>query len=233
MTTSSYTPMTSRVPNACSIRNTHFWIRTLLSGIVLLLAQDVTAQQERDKIKAQEYVLQQEQMKKTLVMRELDSGVYLMEQGRYELADQKFRYVLANVKSVPSDLTYYFGKNSFYLGKYKQSIDWLNKYIQLKGTNGQFSQDAVLWKKKSEDEYLVEKSKDSKKVEEVLSMNYTIDCGPSGKVVCPVCKGDHVIITKGAFGNQYKTCPYCNDHGILTCDEYNALIRGQLEPKSP
>jgi hypothetical protein len=182
--------------------------------------------------KVDEYLLQQEQLRKTALLRELDSGVYYMDLGAHAKADQKFQYVLDNVKSVPSDLTFFFGKNSFFLERYKQSIDWLNKYIQLKGTNGQYSQEAVQWLKKSEAEFVKEKTTASAKVNEVLSVNYDIDCGPSGKVTCPVCKGDHVVVKKGAFGPAYNTCPYCNEHGLLTCTEYNQLLRGQLTPKN-
>lgn len=202
--------------------------RTLVTVFFLLLTGMAFAQ---DRTKAEQYALEQEQARKAAIMRELDSAVYFMDNGNYTSADKKFRYVLENIKSVPSDLTYYFGKNSFHLGKYKQSIDWLNKYIQLKGTNGQFSEDAIKWKKLAETEFLKEKSKEAEKVEEVLSTNYDIDCGPTGKVICPVCKGDHVIIKKGPFGDEYKTCGYCNEHGILTCEEYNLLLRGQLKAK--
>ena len=119
-----------------------FYLTTL---IILVLLQYGAAQQT----KVDEYLLQQEQLKKTQLSRELDSGVYYMDIGNYLKADEKFQYVLANVKSVPSDLTFFFGKNSFHLQKYKQSIDWRNKYIQLKGTNGQYPQEAVQWLKKS------------------------------------------------------------------------------------
>jgi tetratricopeptide (TPR) repeat protein len=186
------------------------------------------AQAER----VEEYKLQQEQLKKTALLRELDSGVYFMDLGNYTRADEKFQYVLDNVKSVPSDLTFYFGKNSFHLGRYKQSIDWLNKYIQLKGTNGQYSSEAVSWMRKAEAEFVKEKSQASEQAAEVLSANYDIDCGPAGKVTCPVCKGDHVVVKKGAFGPAYSTCPYCDEHGWLTCDEYNQLLRGELQPKN-
>lgn len=202
-----------------------FYIITLL---VLVLLQHSEAQQT----KVDEYLLQQEQLKKTALLRELDSGVYFMDIGNYQKADEKFQYVLGNVKSVPSDLTFFFGKNSFHLQKYKQSIDWLNKYIQLKGTNGQYSQEAVQWLKKSEAEFVKEKSIASASVGAILSVDYDIDCGPSGKVTCPVCKGDHVVVKKGAFGPEYKTCTYCNEHGLLTCEEYNQLVRGQLKPKN-
>lgn len=181
--------------------------------------------------KNMEYLRQEEQRRRSEMMRQLDSGVYFMDNGQYQLADIKFQHVLHNVKSVPSDLTFFFGKNSLYLNKYKQSVDWLNKYIQLKGTSGQYHQEAVDLLKRAEAALVKEKSTQSEKAQQVLSANYDIDCGPSGKVSCPVCKGDHVITKKGAFGDEYKTCPYCNEHGILTCDEYNKLLRGQLKGK--
>jgi hypothetical protein len=178
-----------------------------------------------------EYLRQEEQRKKAAVMRQLDSGVYYMDNGEYTLADAKFKYVLENVKSVPSELTFYFGKNSFHLNRYRQSIDWLNKYIQLKGTSGQHYTEATEWLEKAQSKLVKEKVKEGQKAEEVLSTSYDIDCGPAGKVSCPVCKGTHVIIKKGPFGDEYKTCPYCNDHGILTCEEYNKLLRGELKKK--
>jgi tetratricopeptide (TPR) repeat protein len=198
----------------------------LIAGFLLLTSMPLLAQQTVD-----EYRLQQEQMRKTALLRTLDSAVVLMDEGNYTVADKKFKYVLDNIRSVPSDLVYYFGKNSFYLQRYKQSIDWLNKYIQLKGTTGQFSQDAVLWLKKAEAEFVKEKSLEAQKAEQVLSVNYDIDCGPSGMVVCPVCKGDHVIVRRGPLGNDFRTCTYCNEHGLLTCEQYNKLVRGELSPK--
>ena len=188
--------------------------------------------QTRDGERAQQYANDQEQYRRSVLMREYDSALLLMEDHRFEHAEEKFRHVLNNIKSVPSDLTFHFGKNSYHLGKYRQSIDWLNKYIQLKGTGGQFYTDAVEWKRKAEEEYLKLKTEDSRQVEEVLSTDYDIDCGPSGKVICPVCRGNHVIIKKGPFGNEYRTCGYCNEHGVLTCEEYNKLLRGELKPKS-
>lgn len=193
---------------------------------VMLYATSGNSQDQR----TQEWLRQEEARRHAEVMRQLDSGVYLMETERYALADDKFKYVLQNVRSVPSDLTFYFGKNSYFLGLYKQSIDWLNKYIQLKGTTGQFYEEATAWLKKSEAEYLKEKTATNAKTEQqILSRNYDIDCGPSGKVTCPVCQGNHVIIRKGPFGDSFKTCPYCNEHGILTCEEYNKLLRGELQ----
>jgi hypothetical protein len=203
----------------------------VLRLIVLLLFVAV-ASANAQQGKVDEYLLQQEQIRRTTILRELDSGVFYMDEGKNAIADQKFKYVLDNIKSVPSDLVFYFGKNSFFQEKYKQSIDWLSKYIQLKGTTGQYSKEAVEWLKKAEAEFLNEKAKDAKKAEQVLSTDYDVDCGPAGKVVCPVCKGEHVVIKRAALGREYRTCPYCNEQGILTCAEYNQLVRGELKPKN-
>lgn len=185
----------------------------------------------QDRNTAEEYRIQLEQQKRTQLLRVMDSAVVLMDEGRYEAAEQQLIYVLNNIKSIPSDLTFYFGKNSFNLNKFKQSIDWLNKYIQLKGPSGQFYSESVNLLKKAEIELVKEQTRNTTKVKEVLSSEYEIDCGPSGKVTCPVCKGTTVLVKKGAFENQYKTCPYCDKHGLLTCTEYNLLLKGQLEPK--
>lgn len=186
----------------------------------------------QDKELAEQFRLQAEQRKRAAIMQVLDSAVQYMENGEYTLADTKMMYVLNNIKSVPSDLTFYFGKNSYYLEKYKQSVDWLNKYIQLKGPSGQFYSEAISILKKSEEGLLKQKAKEAAKAEQVMSTSYDIDCGPSGKVMCPVCKGTTVIIKKSYITDQYQTCQYCDKHGLLTCEEYNSLIRGELKPKN-
>lgn len=210
--------------------NTEMLKKIIFIILLFVCALSSYAQQDRDR--AEEYRIQTEQRKRSEVLQILDSAIHLTENGEYELADKKLLYVLNNVKSVPSDLTFHFGKNSLYLGKYKQSIDWLNKYMQLKGTKGQFYAEAVELLKKSEAGLLEERTREAKKAEQILSTSYDIDCGPAGKVTCPVCKGATVIIRKGYLADEYKTCPYCDKHGNLTCAEFNLLIRGELKPKN-
>lgn len=199
--------------------------------LLLLSISIISTAQQVDKNATQQVRADQEQTRRAALLRTMDQGIEEMNQGLYAQADEKFLYVLNNIKGVPSDLTFYFGKNSFYLSKFKQSADWLNKYIQLKGTTGQHYTEALDLLKKAEAEVLVERSKEVTKVKQVLSQSYDIDCGPIGKVICPVCKGTTVIIKKGAFGNEYKSCQYCDKHGQLTCDEYNQLVRGELKPR--
>lgn len=205
-----------------------FYAKFFLACFAVIVSFSASAQNP-----SPEYLRQQEQIKKAKLMQLMDSGVYYMNLGKYEIADQKFIYVLNNIRSVPSDLTFYFGKNSFYQSKYKQTIDWLSKYIQLKGSTGQFSKEAVDLQQKAEIALRKEQVVEVKKTEEaIVSSEYEIDCGPSGIVSCPVCKGAHVVKKKGPFGDEYKTCPYCSEQGTLTCEEYNKLSKGELKPRT-
>lgn len=200
--------------------------------LAVALSPSVRAQNPKDQAAAEQFRQDMAQRQRAMLMQTMDSAIALLNDGAYEAADVKFLYVLNNIKSVPSDLTFYFGKNSFYLNKHKQGADWLNKYVQLKGTQGQYYEEAVDLIKKAEAEIVKERLQETANVKQVLSKQYDIDCGPAGKVVCPVCKGTTVLIRKGPFGDQYRTCQYCDKHGNLTCDEYNLLLRGELEPKN-
>src|SRR3954471_861347 len=115
-----------------------FFLLWMLIGTAnIALAQDA----EKEKLRQME---QQREFERTRVVRQqMDSGVYYMDHEEYELADSKFKYALSNMRSIPSDLTFFFGKNSYFLEKYKQSVDWLTKYIQLKGTTGNYSAEAI------------------------------------------------------------------------------------------
>lgn len=185
------------------------------------------AQTEQEKLRDVEMQRQANRLRN--LERQIDSVALLIDQQQYVAADAKIVNILKTVRSVPSDLTFYLGKTSFYLQKYKQSVDWLNKYIQLKGTSGQFSEEAINLKTKGEVELLKEKQTEAKQAGELLSKDFDIDCGPTGKVACPVCNGSTVIIKKTYLGETYKTCGYCNHTGALSCEDYNKLLKGQLK----
>jgi hypothetical protein len=202
----------------------------MLMMSMITISVDAQSQAEKDKIRELEVQRQMDRTRK-ITMR-IDSAVRLSEEGKYEEADKKFVSILKTIRSVPSDLTFYFGRNSFLLGKYKQSVDWLNKYIQLKGTQGQFSEQSIEWLGKAETELMKEKEREAQRAAEVLSRDFEIDCGPTGKVMCPSCKGSTVVVKRNYFGEVYKTCPSCSKRGYLTCPEYNKLLKGQLITES-
>lgn len=200
--------------------------------VVFLISSGSAFSQDREKEKIQELeqlnsVRQQQQARAVI-----DSAVNYMQAGDYLNADRLFLQALKSVKSVPSELAYFFGENSFQLKKYRQSIDWLTKYIQLKGTSGTYSTQASATLKRAEDELLAEMSQKKQEATEILSRDFDIDCGPLGKVVCPVCSGRTVIVKRNYISETYSTCPYCDEHGFLSCGDYNKLLRGQLKAKS-
>ena len=202
-----------------------------LYGLVLLCFLSIESWGQTEEQTIQRQILEQQQNEHARVTRIMDEGVALMDEEKYEEADVKFKEVLKNSKVVPTDLTFYFGKNSFHLGLYQQSIDWLNKYLQLKGTTGQFSKECSEYLEKANEAFVLLRKEEREEAKRILTTSYDIDCGPTGKVICPVCMGKGVIIQRGTFGDTYRTCPYSDDHGYLTCEEYNKLLRGELKPK--
>jgi tetratricopeptide (TPR) repeat protein len=165
-----------------------------------------------------------------ILRKEMDQAVELMDLGEYEAADTLYRHVLANMKVLPSELAFYFGKNSYYMANYKQSINWLNKYIELKGTSGTNYEEARNILFKAEQGFRLQENALALNDPEV-NRRKARDCEEIGKVTCPVCKGQTVIIKKDHFGERFYTCPYSDEHGYLTCDEYQLLLEGKLKPK--
>ena len=169
------------------------------------------------------------QTKESQLQLMIDEGVILMNQKEYVKADQKFTVVIDQLKPLPNKMAFYFGKNSFFLNEYKQSINWLSKYIQLKGTNGTFYEEAKLYLEQAENKYLEANKDQLAKIEDDLTNDF--ECYSQDKMRCPVCKGTGVRITKGIMGNNYETCPYSGGSGYLTCEEYNLYFKGKLKPK--
>ncbi|MEK6481090.1 hypothetical protein WJR50_26345 [Catalinimonas sp. 4WD22] len=164
-------------------------------------------------------------------MMKMDEGVEFMNQGNFEKAEELFREVLLNVEVVPADLCFYFGKNSYHLDKMSQSIDWLNKYIELKGTSGRFFDAAVEYLKLAEEEQQTLQNTASKtQTNKQSPKKEFINCQQTPFVVCPVCSGDGVTIERGSLGTSvYKACPYCKETGKMSCEDYKLYVTGKYK----
>ena len=164
----------------------------------------------------------------------IDTAVSLMDKAQYAQADAYFMTALNEIDVLSADFCFYFGKNSFYMNKYAQSIDWLNKYLELKGSRGQFSDETLTLLEKAEEDFRTNKGSSGNFANANSKFFYlnTIDCEPNALITCPVCRGQGVIITVDVFGERkYQTCPY-STNGVLTCAEYNLLIQGRLQAKT-
>lgn len=160
----------------------------------------------------------------------MERGAELMALGKYDSAQVLFQFVLQNMEKLPSEMAYFFGRNSYHIKKYKQSINWLNKYIQLRGTKGKYYEPAIQFLQYAEDEYLrIQRSQSEQFTKDLEGAAY--DCGGLEKMLCPVCHGSGVVVHAGIFEEVYKTCPYSLGEGYLSCEEYNLFMRGDLEPK--
>jgi hypothetical protein len=158
----------------------------------------------------------------------MKEGVEMMDSGNYSGADEKFKIVLRNMKVLPSDICYFFGKNSYFLGQYKQGINWLNKYIELKGTGGEYFEDCRDYLTRSEKAFNLEEGANREKVQDELSRQNEFNCDGKSFMRCPICLGEGVLIKPGKLGTIYETCPYCKGEGKITCEDYKKYLRGEL-----
>ena len=164
----------------------------------------------------------------------IDTAIVYMEQEQYEKADEYFMVALDKIELLSADFCYFFGKNSLLLGKNAQSIDWLNKYLELKGSRGQYSKEVLGLLDTAEERFRNEKPRnvDGADVNSKFFYLNTIPCNEGQPITRPICRGQDVIITRDQLGERlYKTCPY-STNGVLTCREYNLLIQGLLKPKN-
>lgn len=164
----------------------------------------------------------------------IDTAIVYMDRENYEKADEYFMSALEKIDLLSADFCYYFGKNSLLMGKNAQSIDWLNKYLELKGSRGQYSREVLTLLDTAEERFRNERTSNKNESADVNAKFFylnTIPCNQDQPITCPICKGEDVIITRDRLGERlYKTCPY-STNGILTCEEYNLLIQGLLKPK--
>ena len=155
----------------------------------------------------------------------------LILEKKYEDADKLLKEYILEEDKVSSEITFLFGKNSYFLKKYNQSINWLNKYLELKGLDGKYSDETIKFLELSNTKLLIETEKDIENVYvELFSYNY-VNCQNNRKL-CPICDGSSVMIIENEIQKIYKTCPFSDNKGFLTCDEYNLFLRGELKPKS-
>jgi hypothetical protein len=161
----------------------------------------------------------------------MEEGVNLMEAGEYVEADRNFKKVLRSLDVLPAEISFYFGKNSYFLNQYKQSINWLNKYIELKGTKGRFFEECVEYLNRAEMAYKLESEVNSEKVIDELTSSNEFDCKGVTHYKCPICLAEGVLLKPGKMNDIiYQTCPYCSGSGFITCEQYKLYLRGKLKP---
>lgn len=157
----------------------------------------------------------------------MHKGVDKIEQKDYLLANSYFMQCLNSGTILPDDLAFHFGKSLYYTNYPLQSEQFLRKYLSLKDTTALFYRDAEAY---LDSLHLKVKAKIAEKeaAKEKAKENLNAPCEGYEDVICPICDGAGVIKKNGKFGPIFKTCQYCDDHGLMSCDDYLKYREGTL-----
>ena len=153
-----------------------------------------------------------------------------MKAENYEAANKTFRKALATQKILPTDLSYLFAETLYIIHQYQNSLNFVEKYIDLAGQGGNYYDKAIELKDLLNAEF--------NKIKECQFCNLSgyryiecdnchgvgqtsetcYNCKGSGATVCPKCMGEGVYITFNSFsGKQYHSCEICEGKGYSTC----------------
>ena len=150
----------------------------------------------------------------------------LIETEKYNQAEVLFVKIFKMDALLPDEICYHYGKTLFEQRKYLQSKTYLEKYIRLKGEQGEF------YLKSLQLELDIEKATDpnaSKECEKIINdtchlchgtgsaLQSCTRCESHGRIICNLCQGNKVNIESTSFGDRYFTCGRCSGAGVITC----------------
>ena len=124
-----------------------------------------------------------------------------MERSDYQTANSIFRNLIDSGQPLPEEMPYYFSETLFHLGQFDNSQNFVNKYLELTGFNGQNYDYAVL---------LQEKLKGP--LAQIIACEL---CDRRGYryAPCPLCGGNKQV---------EQACAYCKANGVVGCSRCGA-----------
>lgn len=160
----------------------------------------------------------------------MEVAIEQMNDGNYEEANLTFRQILKLDTVLPDDLSYLFAETLYMVNQVYNSRSFLDKYIRLAGSNGQYYSQALDLKHFLDDEYeliLVCKLCDNRGYSLVPCdlceeggeiTNPCFYCRGVGITRCESCKGKGVVSSYTSFGApQFETCTNCEGKGQAFC----------------
>jgi hypothetical protein len=172
------------------------------------------------------FSLSQERPIKVEIQDAFQRGITLVDSAQYDSANVQFLSMLKSQEVLPDEFCFYFGKSLCMTGYINQSIALLNKYTSLVGADNNHSIELVSLYSKlyhKEPDHSPSLTLTPKNLD---TLSVTSPC--SDDHICPICQGSKVRIEKTSMGNMYKTCNYCNEHGIMSCTDYRLYREGKL-----
>jgi hypothetical protein len=153
-----------------------------------------------------------------------------MERKEYETANSIFRDLIDSGLPLPEEMPYFFAETLFELKQYDNSANFLNKYLELSGFAGDYSEGAQELQKKLNSPLDGIKAcqlcdrrgyrfkecftcDGAKQIEQ--DCNY---CKAKGVVGCSRCSGSGMITRVNIFNIvEYFECERCSGNGRLAC----------------
>lgn len=160
----------------------------------------------------------------------MKSAVAAMEREDYTAANGIFRNLIDSGLPLPEEMPYYFAETLFELEQFDNSVNFLNKYLQLSGFAGEHYEGAKELQSRLEEPlksiqvcqlcdrrgyrfqtcFICEGSKEIQQ-----DCDY---CKAKGVVGCSRCGGTGMITKKNIFNIvEYFECERCAGRGRLTC----------------
>ncbi len=170
---------------------------------------------------------------------QISDAVSLMDSGDYLKADGAFRKLLNSKKKLPDDVAFFYGKTLYQLSNFGKSQNFLKKYIELKGKEGTYYDEANKLLNRLNPDFCNKCEGTGFKVvkidcEKCSGVGHTeVDCPfCSGKGInkCRTCGGDGVLKQTGKMGQMtFQNCPPCGGNGHTTCDACKGTKRYQKQ----
>lgn len=163
-----------------------------------------------------------------LVFEKFNEAKTLVDSGKYELANIQFLKLLSPSIVLPDELCFYFGKSLFHTGYPIQCESFLKKFLDLKGKKTVYQEEIEEILRELNPKLSSENSLKDVNSNKKIELDHSL-CGGNEYITCPICNGTKVRVEDGDFGQIYKTCHYCNEHGQMSCEDYNTYLNGELK----
>lgn len=169
--------------------------------------------------------------------RMMNNAISAMEQGNYETANRHFREIINSNSPIPPEMPYHFAVTLYHLGQYDNSANFIKKYLELNGYNGEHYEQAKELETKLNAhlqeiqacEYCDNKGyryttcttcEGRKQIEQRCSL-----CRGQGIIGCSRCAGKGLVTKKNVFNIvEYFECERCSGDGRLSCHKCEGTL---------
>jgi len=156
------------------------------------------------------------------VLRLFEIGKLHVEKEEYHDANKTFLSLLDPQKLMPDELAFFFGKSLYHSGGYnKLSIDFLNKYLGLRGDSSKYYHETIAMLRTMG---VFSNKEKSKKEPKTTAQKKLDNCTESSHTICPICNGKNVLTSQASFGPSFRECSYCDERGLMPCQNYSKYV---------